>query len=197
MKTARYRLRLYRRRRQDVSVSRQRHRPDADAHRSAGGLSGQAPPHQCEEPGSCRRRELPTVLNDCRPNAARRSWSMAVTSRSKSCAARARHQYDFACRDQELPDRLHRLWLDRSRAAACRNAMVLVPSTSRLAVGLAGPFAQPHEGSQQRGLRARPLPRRRILDRHGHAGEFARLPQDYAGGIWTNEIEAIAPITRK
>ena len=27
--------------------------------------------------------------------------------------------------------------------------------------------------------------------------QFARLPQNYSGGIWTNEIEAIAPLTRK
>jgi glycerophosphoryl diester phosphodiesterase len=27
--------------------------------------------------------------------------------------------------------------------------------------------------------------------------QFARLPQNYSGGIWTNEIEAIAPLVRK
>jgi glycerophosphoryl diester phosphodiesterase len=27
--------------------------------------------------------------------------------------------------------------------------------------------------------------------------EFARLPQNYSGGIWTNEIEAIAPLIRR
>jgi glycerophosphoryl diester phosphodiesterase len=27
--------------------------------------------------------------------------------------------------------------------------------------------------------------------------QFARLPQNYSGGIWTNEIEAIAPLARK
>jgi glycerophosphoryl diester phosphodiesterase len=27
--------------------------------------------------------------------------------------------------------------------------------------------------------------------------QLARLPQNYSGGIWTNEIEAIAPLTRK
>jgi glycerophosphoryl diester phosphodiesterase len=27
--------------------------------------------------------------------------------------------------------------------------------------------------------------------------QFARLPQSYSGGIWTNEIEAIAPLIRK
>ena len=26
--------------------------------------------------------------------------------------------------------------------------------------------------------------------------QFARLPQNYSGGIWTNEIEAIAPLAR-
>ena len=27
--------------------------------------------------------------------------------------------------------------------------------------------------------------------------QLARLPQNYSGGVWTNEIEAIAPLTRK
>ena len=27
--------------------------------------------------------------------------------------------------------------------------------------------------------------------------QFALLPQNYSGGIWTNEIEAIAPLVRR
>jgi glycerophosphoryl diester phosphodiesterase len=27
--------------------------------------------------------------------------------------------------------------------------------------------------------------------------QLARLPQDYSGGIWTNEIETIAPLVRR
>jgi glycerophosphoryl diester phosphodiesterase len=27
--------------------------------------------------------------------------------------------------------------------------------------------------------------------------QLARLPQNYSGGIWTNEIETIAPLVRK
>jgi glycerophosphoryl diester phosphodiesterase len=27
--------------------------------------------------------------------------------------------------------------------------------------------------------------------------QFGRLPQNYSGGIWTNEIEAIAPLAGK
>ena len=37
-------------------------------------------------------------------------------------------------------------------------------------VGLAGPFPQPHEGGEQRSVRARSLSRRRVFDRHRYAG---------------------------
>ena len=43
---------------------------------------------------------------------------------------------------------------------ACHNAMVMSDQRRPVDVGLAGPFPQPHEGGQQRGLRARPLSRR-------------------------------------
>ncbi len=45
------------------SVSRQGHRPDADARRSAGGLSGTAAIDQCKEPRPFRGEKLAAVLN--------------------------------------------------------------------------------------------------------------------------------------
>ena len=53
---------------------------------------------------------------------------------------------------------------------ACHNAMVTgAGQCGALAMGLARPFPQPHESRQQRGLRARPLSRRRVLDRNRYA----------------------------
>ena len=142
--------------------------------------------------------KLAAVLNELPAERRRRSWSMAATSRSNRAPARGRHQDDFAWRNQELPARLHRLRLERRGAESLPERDGDAAGQRRsVDVGLAGPFPQPHGGGQQRGLRARSLPWRRVLDRHRYAGAFARLPPNYSGGIWTNEIEAIVPLTRK
>ena len=77
---------------------------------------------------------------------------------------------DFALGHQELPARLHRLWLERRGAESLPQRDGDAADQRRpVDVGLAGPFPQPHEGGQQRGLRARPLSRRRVLDRNRYA----------------------------
>ena len=77
---------------------------------------------------------------------------------------------DLARGHQELPARLHRLRLERRGAESLPQRDGDAADQRRpVDVGLAGPFPQPHEGRQQRGLRARSLSRRRVLDRNRYA----------------------------
>jgi glycerophosphoryl diester phosphodiesterase len=81
--------------------------------------------------------------------------------------ADARRPNDLALDHQKLPPPLHRLRLERRGAESLQQRDGdAADQRYPVAIGLARPFPQPHESRQQRGLRARPLSRQRVLDRN-------------------------------
>ena len=82
--------------------------------------------------------------------------------------------------------------------AACRNAMVLVPiNAAPWLWGWPDRFLARMNGVSSAVFVLGPYSGGEFSTGIDTPDTFARLPQGYSGGIWTNEIEAIATISRK
>jgi glycerophosphoryl diester phosphodiesterase len=82
--------------------------------------------------------------------------------------------------------------------AACRNAMVLVPiNIAPFLWGWPDRFLARMEGANSAVFVLGPYSGGEFSTGIDTPELFARLPQGYSGGIWTNEIEAIAAIAGK
>ena len=161
---ARHRLRLHRRRRQDVSVPRQGRRPDAVARRSAGRVSGQALPRSTSR-ATIRAKAIcwPTACCNCRRNSSPASCPTAATARSRVAQTHPGHAHDVA----QIGHRVRR---QLSRAGLERLCPQILPQHHRpradgyrlRALGLAQPLLRTHERRGLAGLR-----HGRLRSRHG------------------------------
>ena len=133
------------------------------------------------------------------PNAGCRSWSMAAMSRSRSCA-------------RLVPD-IRTI----SRAAikgcllgyigygwsglvpkACRNAMIMLPvNVAPWMWGWPDRFLNRMQAAGSEVFVLGPYRGGEFSTGIDTSEQLALLPQNYSGGIWTNEIETIAPLVRK
>ena len=157
------------------------------------GLSGTAAADQCKEPRPFRGREARSRAEPSfPPNAGRRSWSMAATNRSRSCAS-ARADIRTISRASIKSCLLGYIGYGWSGVVpkACRNAMVMLPiNVAPWMWGWPDRFLNRMKAANSEVFVLGPYRGGEFSTGIDTPEQFARLPQNYSGGIWTNEIEA-------
>jgi hypothetical protein len=105
---------------------------------------------------------------------------------------------DLRSDHQELPARLYRLRLERPCAESLRQCDGDAADQRRpVDVGLADRFLNRMNAANSEVFVLGPYSGGEFSTGIDTPEQFARLPQNYSGGIWTNEIEAIAPLARR
>jgi glycerophosphoryl diester phosphodiesterase len=91
-----------------------------------------------------------------------------------------------------------RLWLERRAAESLPNAMVMLPiNVAPWMWGWPDRFLNRMKAANSEVFVLGPYRGGEFSTGIDTPDQFARLPANYSGGIWTNEIEAIAPLAGK